>query len=114
MFIVLRSHSILTNRKTAVKRKRFPRTVLLLLLFLSLMFTDSQYVRCQILYPDEALDFFGIRRESGDSLTTLGYHPVVCPSGLFAATHPVRCRGSGDLYLQGFASELVLSVTLRC
>ncbi len=84
-------------------------------LFSSLIFGGAQYVECQDFYPDEILDLFGTSNNSGGSLTIFKYHPsVYCFFNLLANTHSVQYHESGDLYLEGFNSELVLSATLRC
>lgn len=96
-------------------RNRLLRELSFFTLFSSLIFGGAQYVECQNLYPDEILDLFGTPNNSGGSLTISKCHPsVYWFFNLLGITHSVQCHELGDLYLEGFGSELVLSATLRC
>jgi hypothetical protein len=80
-----------------------------------LIFAPPEYVECENLYPDEFLDLFGISENSVASSAILKLHPSVFS---FSDFHPkartFQRHHSGELYSQPFASELVLSVPLRC
>ncbi len=96
-------------------RIRLLRGLLFFTLFPSFIFGGAQYVECQDFYPDEILDLFGAPINSGSSLTISKCHPsVYWFFNLLGNTHSVQCHELGDLYLEGFGSELVLSATLRC
>jgi hypothetical protein len=86
------------------------------ILYSSLMFcTAPQYVECSDLYPDEALDLFAIPNNSVTSSAILKLHPSVFSfSDFYPKAHTFQRLNSGKLYSRPFASELVLSVTLRC
>ena len=94
-------------------KKKFLRALLLLSLFSSLGFTAPVYVDCQDPEPDEWLDIFGMPQ----SITVLEVTLTTQPPTFFALvsdSHISQWRHAGTLSLQPFASEMALSVALRC
>ena len=103
---------LLCRRKYEDKKRFFKSTIIFCFAFIFVI-SAPQYVECQSLYPDEALDLFAIPNDSGDSLTIVEYHLSVFPFLSISLTDFVQCDESGSLYLERFPSELVLSVSLH-
>jgi len=77
--------------------------------------TTPEYVECEDLYPDEFLDLFGIPENSVASSAILKLHPSVFSfSDFHPKAHAFQCHHLENPYPQPVASELILSVSLRC
>ncbi len=76
--------------------------------------TEAEFVECEDLYPDEFLDLFGISENSVMVSGMSRFHPSVF-SFFYSQpkAHAFQCHMEYP-YLQPVASDLVLSVSLRC
>jgi len=96
--------------KTHSRRKSL---VLLVSLFVSAIFSPSEFVECQNLFPDEILDFSGIYKVSqkqspASNLSTLTVSPV---NPRHSWSHPLAF----DVFFpQSYKFGMTLATILRC